>query len=247
MATAKKLTKKPTKKKTPKKFCGAITKQGTRCKIRVAKSGHCRVHNNIKSNKKPRKLTVKQEKFVEGILKGKSGAEAAREAGYSKKTARLSAHKNITKYNIQEKIQERINEAKIETNEIIGTLVSQMRGDLTDLIDETTDPYIQFLKQSGKSHLIKKLKIKETVINQLVTERTYEFEIHDSQSAAKTLANIFGLEKLPAPNPQAKAKAAFEKLKEQFGDKMEESAIALRVSETFNVPVDILIESDGIN
>lgn len=44
-------------------------------------------------------MTIKQNNFFKELLSGSSGAEAARRAGYSNKSARVSAHKNITKYN----------------------------------------------------------------------------------------------------------------------------------------------------
>lgn len=50
------------------------------------------------SAKKTRKLTRKQEKLVEGIIAGKSGAQAARDAGYSPdkpENARQSAYQAL--------------------------------------------------------------------------------------------------------------------------------------------------------
>lgn len=44
-------------------------------------------------------MTGKQQLFFKELLYGKSGAQAARDAGYSSKSARVSAHQNITKYN----------------------------------------------------------------------------------------------------------------------------------------------------
>lgn len=43
--------------------------------------------------------TIKQKKFFKEVLIAPSFAEAARNAGYSEKSARFSAYKNITKYN----------------------------------------------------------------------------------------------------------------------------------------------------
>ena len=44
-------------------------------------------------------MTGKQQLFFKELLYGKSGAQAARDAGYSQKSARVSAHQNMTKYN----------------------------------------------------------------------------------------------------------------------------------------------------
>jgi len=44
-------------------------------------------------------MTTKQQKFFKNLLCSSSNSEAARKAGYSNKSCRVSAHKNITKYN----------------------------------------------------------------------------------------------------------------------------------------------------
>ncbi len=44
-------------------------------------------------------MTIKQGKFFEEILTSPSLAEAARRAGYSEKSCRVSANRNITRYN----------------------------------------------------------------------------------------------------------------------------------------------------
>lgn len=43
--------------------------------------------------------TIKQKRFFRYVMTAKSFAEAARSAGYSSKSARVSAYKNISKYN----------------------------------------------------------------------------------------------------------------------------------------------------
>jgi hypothetical protein len=52
-----------------------------------------------------RPLTVKQRKFKNLLPLCKSATEAAIKAGYSRKSARVSAHKNITEYNTKDYIQ----------------------------------------------------------------------------------------------------------------------------------------------
>lgn len=44
-------------------------------------------------------MTKKQRLFFKELLYSKSNSEAARKAGYSESSARVSAHRNITKYN----------------------------------------------------------------------------------------------------------------------------------------------------
>jgi hypothetical protein len=88
-----------------------------------------------------------------------------------------------------------IRAAQIDTNEIVGTLVSHMRGDLADIVPD--DDVLAQARANGVSHLIKEIEITKDG-----RETKYKIKIHDSQSAAKQLCNVFGLEKLPAPNPE---------------------------------------------
>ncbi len=59
----------------------------------------------------PRKLTTKQQKFVEGVVQHGNGAKAARDAGYSENAARVSASKLLTKANISEAVERRKRQA----------------------------------------------------------------------------------------------------------------------------------------
>lgn len=78
------------------------------------------------SAKKTRKLTRKQEKLVEGIIAGKSGAQAARDAGYSPNNARQSA------YQAMKEIGERAREA-----------MDRHGLDLDQLIDKHLHPLLE--------------------------------------------------------------------------------------------------------
>lgn len=75
----------------------------------------------------------------------------------------------------------------VTAQEVIGTLVSQMRGDIADIFPD--EPVLQAAKQAGISRLIKKVKIKETAEG-----RHIELEMYSSQEATKTLAKIMGLD-----------------------------------------------------
>jgi phage terminase small subunit len=158
-----------------------------------------------------RKPTVKQEMFVENLLRnGGNATKAARDAGYKHPNKR--GYENVIKSGVQERIQARIREAQINTNEVVGTLVSHMRGDFGDIL--LKDKFVQEVRALGLSHLLKEVEVTERILRrevliegedepQDVLERKYKIKIHDSQAAAKQLCNVFGLEKLPAPNPEA--------------------------------------------
>ncbi|MBT3704715.1 hypothetical protein HOG17_02950 [Candidatus Peregrinibacteria bacterium] len=65
-------------------------------------------------------MTVKQKKFFQSILDSPSYAEAARKAGYSEKSCRVSACRNITKYN--EFFVRLMREADIDTDSLAKNL-----------------------------------------------------------------------------------------------------------------------------
>ena len=79
-----------------------------------------------------KKLTVKQQRFADFFIESGNAAEAARLAGYSVKTARAVGAENLTKPNITEYIQERIDSQNKENaataDEVIAFFSSVMRG-----------------------------------------------------------------------------------------------------------------------
>lgn len=167
--------------------------------------------------KKPRKPTVKQQKFVEEVLKHGNATKAARDVGYKHPNKQGPA--NLVKLGIQERIEARIAEAKVQTNEVIGTLASHMRADLADVLPE--DEILQKAKEAGVSHLIKKLKVTRRTIpvkdGEPIEQVTHEFEMYSAQEAAKSLCNVLGLNKEAAKNPFDAAKAAYERIVRETG------------------------------
>jgi phage terminase small subunit len=158
--------------------------------------------------KKPqtgRKPTAKQSKFVDNYLEnGGNATKAARDAGYSPKVAAEVGCENLRKSNVQERIRERIREANLNPQEIIGTLVSHMRGDLADILPE--HKILKAARDAGVSHLIKEIEVTEHELpcaegEKPIIEVKTKIKIHDSQSAAKHLTTVFGLEKAKETHP----------------------------------------------
>ncbi len=58
-----------------------------------------------------KKLTVKQKKFVKSIASGKSATEAAIKAGYSKRSAKVTASRALTKANIVKAVEKEVDSA----------------------------------------------------------------------------------------------------------------------------------------
>lgn len=60
---------------------------------------------------KKAKLTVKQKKFVKAIASGTSATEAAIKAGYSKRSAKVTASRTLTRANVQVALEKEIDSA----------------------------------------------------------------------------------------------------------------------------------------
>lgn len=191
----------------------------------------------VKAPAKRRKPTLKQQKFVENILtNGGNATKAARDVGY--KHPNVQGPQNLVKLSIQERIQARMADAQVQTNEIIGTLASQMRADIADLMPENA--IAKRAKEAGVSHLIRKLVIKkywDKGKDAEVEETTVE--MYSSQSAAKHLTDVFGLNKEPAKNPFDAARDAVQDLVSRF--KLTEQQAAAIVAEQFNIEQSELI------
>ncbi len=145
-------------------------------------------------------LKPQQEKFVDALVSGSNQTNAAIAAGYDPNRARITACELVTKSNIQRRIQERIRDANLETDEVIGTLASQMRSDICDFMDENGQITPETIRNSGQSHLIKKLKVTKKIMFSdgdmaIGEEIKHEIELHDAQAAASKLAQIYVLER----------------------------------------------------
>lgn len=82
------------------------------------------------------KLTPKQKAFCDYYIELGDAAKAARKAGYSERTARITGAKNLTKANISAYIAERLNpkeKARVASaDEVIEFYSAVMRGEVKD-------------------------------------------------------------------------------------------------------------------
>jgi len=164
-------------------------------------------------DKPKRKPTLKQQKFVEEVLKDGNATRAARAAGY--KHPNVQGAQNLVKLSVQERIQSRIEDSKVQTNEVIGTLVSHMRGDLAEILPD--NDFLIKAKAVGLSHLVKKVKTTERYTKEGERIVTHEFEMYSAQEAAKQLCAVFGLIKMPAANPNDAAREALRAILSETG------------------------------
>lgn len=83
---------------------------------------------------KKRKLTEKQERFIDYYIELGNATEAARRAGYSEKTAKQIGNENLTKLDffIKERLKELEGKRIAKAEEVLKYLTSVMRGEETE-------------------------------------------------------------------------------------------------------------------
>lgn len=142
-------------------------------------------------------MTKKEDAFVEQyFIERFNGTRAAIAAGYSARSAAVTASRLLRKANVSEAIAQRMADLKMTADEVLINLTEQARSDMADFVSVKThahgkgdkqrvdfEPYIDLKKamDNGKLHLVKKLKI--TVKTGNTNERTTEIELYDKQVA----------------------------------------------------------------
>ena len=130
-------------------------------------------------------LTRQRRKFVEEYLACWCGAEAARRAGYSARTAGVLACRMLKDPDIAALIQARIAEKTMTADEALLRLAEQARGEQAAYLraDGTVD--LERLLADRKGHLIKGMKW--TQRGDLVVE------FYDAQRALELIGRRLGL------------------------------------------------------
>lgn len=136
-------------------------------------------------------LRDKQLAFVEHYLQTWNAAEAARRAGYSKKTAREIGHENLTKPDIRAAIEKRLSDMAMGADEVLSRLSAHARGDISHFVVTRKDGEFSFDFSSDEAqahlYLVKKMKQKRRLIHREdgdpIEEIETEFELHDPQAA----------------------------------------------------------------
>lgn len=147
------------------------------------------------------KPTDMQKLFVEYYLTHWNAAQAARDAGYSKKTAKVIGYQNLQKPHIRELIEKRLSEAAMSANEVLKRLTDQARASLVPFIRITKDGFVEydFSHPDAKSylHLIKKIKTKRSRnVSRDGENWEHEWvdvELYDAQSALVQLGRHYAL------------------------------------------------------
>jgi phage terminase small subunit len=133
-------------------------------------------------------FTDKQQAFIDEYLKCWNATEAALRAGYSERTAYSQGSRLLKNVEIAEEIQQRVSERAMGVDEVLIRLAEQARGAVDEFIDVKAGlPYFDWerLQESGKLHLIKKIKYN--------SDGRPEVEFYDAQAALVHIGRVHGL------------------------------------------------------
>lgn len=137
-------------------------------------------------------LTDKQIAFCEAYLQHFNATRAAKEAGYSERTAYSIGGENLKKPELALYIRERLNEAAMGADEVLFHLAQIARGDITEVMNEGGEVSITAARVAGKSNLIKRVRSRTITTDNSDIHET-EAEGYDRLKALELLGRAHGL------------------------------------------------------
>lgn len=135
-----------------------------------------------------RNLTDRQRLFIEKYCRCFNATQAAREAGYSPRTARQIGQQNLSKLVIRAEIERRFAEFGMGKNEVLARLADHARGDMGLFVKVEGGKLVPDLAgalQRGDMRLVKKIKFD--------AQGGVTIELYDAQKALITLASVLKL------------------------------------------------------
>lgn len=147
-------------------------------------------------------LTVKQRRFIEEYVVDWNATQAAIRAGYSKKTARVIGCQNLTKSNISQAIEARLDELSMTAAEALKRLTDMARGSFFPFIKINEEGRFWFNLEDEEAqkhvHLIKKLKVRRRREKGGKGEADWEverveIELYDAMAALDKIARAHGI------------------------------------------------------
>lgn len=103
--------------------------------------------------KKPKRLTLKQQRFIDEYIISGSAAKAAAKAGYSKRTAKEIGMQNLGKPYIREEMRRRLEKMRskkiMDMQEVMEHLTSLARGDAVEELVTNTGNVVRVKTKNG--------------------------------------------------------------------------------------------------
>lgn len=153
------------------------------------------------------KLTNRQRVFVELYLTLWNATEAARQAGYSPKTANEQASRLLANVSVKQAVETRIAEKTATADEVLMRLTAHSRGNMDDFIGPLDRIDLDQARARGVMPLIKKLKQRTTTISkdsgEDIETHEVEIELYDAQAATVQLGRargVFAADQAPLVN-----------------------------------------------
>ena len=144
--------------------------------------------------------TKKQQRFVEEYCVDFNATQAAIRAGYSEKTAYSIGHENLTKPEIKEAIENRLDELSMSAAEATKRMSDMGRGSMRPFLKVTDDNDVIIDLASDEAweylHLIREVKQEETVLSdedgEMILKRRMKVKLHDAKDALKQIMKAHG-------------------------------------------------------
>lgn len=140
------------------------------------------------------KLTEKQKRFADEYIQSGNATQAAIKAGYSKKTSRSMGQENLTKPDIKNYIDDRmqaIEDSRIMTaKEAVEFLTSVVRGDIKETVvigtpvgaeEVEKEPDVK-TRISAAKEILKRYPDNDKVMEQQLRKLTAEADIAEAQA-----------------------------------------------------------------
>ena len=137
------------------------------------------------------KLTAKQKRFIDFYLQHYNAARAAREAGYSEKSAKEIGNENLTKPHIKAAIdkenEKTADELGITRRRVLNEWAKLAFTDLPDLVDENGDLLrFELLPESAKAAIQEVTTSTRTRGDETYTDR--KVKLHSKTGALDALS-----------------------------------------------------------
>lgn len=150
----------------------------------------------------PTELSPQMWEFINYYMMLLNGTEAARLAHYSGDDATLAATASrlLSNDKVAREIDARLTKHAMSANEVLARYTAIARGDIADVVNSAGATDLDEAKRRGKSHLVKRYKVKVTNVTEgtgkdIVEKQIIETEVemYSALEALNALAKYYNL------------------------------------------------------